>query len=121
MIKTIRSAPPHSLFFISGNSDALSPEITRTAPIWHNPFCVVVGCLASQDGETDLVLLSQGEKTPPGPPAYCGTIETPQTVVVVSTSERERLGEIQVGSTATRVRIWINHPVEPDTIHVALG
>jgi hypothetical protein len=82
---------------------------------------VVVGCRSSQDVETDLVLLSQGEKTPPERPAYDGTIETPQAIVLVATSERNRLGKVHVGSTATRVRIWINHPVERDTIHVALG
>jgi hypothetical protein len=121
MITTIRRAPPHSLFFISGSIDAPPPEITRTPAIWHNPFCVVVGCLSSQDGETALSLLSGGEKTPPARPAFDGMIETPRKMVLVSTSEGDRLSEIDVASMTIRVRIWINHPVEPDTIYVALG
>jgi hypothetical protein len=121
MITTIRTAPPHSLFVISGSIAAPVPEITRTPVVWHNSFCVVVGCRSSQDGETILSLLSDGEKTPLAQPAFDGMIETPQKMVFVSTSERDRLGQIHVASMTTRVRVWINHPVEPDTIHIAMG
>ena len=73
-----------------------------------------------QDGETEIVLGLMHEINPGSRPAFDGMLETPSRAVVVSTVEEEVLLEAIVSSTRTRVRIWVNHPTEPDKVLVGL-
>ena len=73
------------------------------------------------DGET-LVLLGRATELDPGePPASHGMLATPNRAVVVSTVERHTVLETSVPDTKTRVRIWVDEPVEPDKVVVGLG
>ena len=52
--------------------------------------------------------------------AFDGILETPNRAVVVSTVESEIVLELPVPNTRTRVRIWVNHPTEPDDVAIGL-
>jgi hypothetical protein len=74
-----------------------------------------------QDGDTDVSLGPAREIDPGGRPIFDGSLETPNRIVVVTTAESEILLKAAVPSKSTRVRIWTNHPSEPDKIAVGLG
>jgi hypothetical protein len=61
------------------------------------------------------------ELNPGEPPAFDGMVDTPNRAVVVSTVQRETVLETRVPDTRTRVRIWVDEPVEPDKVIVGLG
>ena len=73
------------------------------------------------DGETEVTLGTSDEVDPGDLPAFDAMLETPNRAVVVWTVEDETVLEAPVPTKQTRVRIWVNHPTEPDKIIVGLG
>ena len=120
MASTIRIAPPYSLVFISDLDGGTSPECIGETCLWATPSCIAVGYLMFQDGETQVTLGRAQEVNPGGRPVFDGLLETPNKPVIVSTAEHETLLDIRVHNTSTRVRIWSNHPTEPDKVVVGL-
>jgi hypothetical protein len=73
------------------------------------------------DGDTQVTLGSAPEVDPGVSPAFDGLLETPSREVVVSTVEHETVLTAPVPAARTRVRIWTNHPTEPDEVTIGLG
>jgi hypothetical protein len=121
MQSSIKIAPPNSLFFISDSTGGETPKIAKGPRIWSTKTCIAIGCLAFMDGETEISLGSVQEVDPGGEPAFDGVLETPNHRVVISTVERKVLLNSPVNGSHTRVRVWVNHPKEPDKIQIGLG
>lgn len=116
-----RVAPPNSLLVISDRDGWTPPRFEPGVLILSSSSCITVGCRMFADGET-LVLLGPAAELDPGePPAFDGMLDTPNRAVVVSTVERDIVLETSVPDTRTRVRIWVDEPVEPDKVIVGLG
>jgi hypothetical protein len=120
MRKTIKTAPANSLFFLEDSGGGRRyPEIDqRHVRIWSTESFIIVGSLSFMDGETELTV--SDEDLPPGAPVFDDMLETPSKVLQVSTSEDEILLRCDVKSNSTRVRVWTDHPSEPENIFVAL-
>jgi hypothetical protein len=73
------------------------------------------------DGETKITLGEVRHVNPGIDPAFDDMLETPDRAVVVSTVERVTLIQALVPTARTRVRIWTNHPTEPDEVIIGLG
>ncbi|MEZ5764289.1 MAG: hypothetical protein R3D69_08580 [Xanthobacteraceae bacterium] len=115
-------SPLNSIFFIEDKAGGTSPELDEHGiRIWSTPSCIIVGCLMSDDGPTELTLSDQSGDAIAETPAFDGMLDTPSRVVEISTSEREVLLKSAVPRNLTRVRIWTDHPSEPDHILVVLG
>jgi hypothetical protein len=121
MAKFARVAPPNSLLFISDSSDGLGPEFIPGQLILSSPSCISVGCFMWQDGQTDVTLGDAHEVDPGGSAAFDGLLDTSSRAVVVWTVERETIFDTPVPNSRTRVRIWVNRPVEPDKVIIGLG
>jgi hypothetical protein len=121
MAKTLKIAPPNSLIFISDASGGVGPEFVPNRLVLSTDSVISVGCLASMDGETKITLGPASEVGPSGLPAFDGLLETPSGKIVISTVEDDNILEADVPSVRTGIRIWANHPVEPDDIVVAWG
>jgi hypothetical protein len=72
------------------------------------------------DGQTEIIMGATPEIDPGYRPGFDGLLETPNFVVCVWTIEWEKVLEARVPATSTRVRVWGNHPTEPDRIMVGL-
>lgn len=121
MLNVIKVSPPNSLLFVSGPGGGETPHITRGPRIWTTPTCIAVGCLAFMDGETEVSIGKAEEVDPGGLPAFDGFLETPNRSIIVSTVDRSPILDATVSNSRTRVRIWTNHPQEPDRIRIGLG
>lgn len=55
-----------------------------------------------------------------GSPAFDGKLETPSRVVSVDIVPGKKVLEQNVPYATTRIRIWLNHPVEPDNVTIGL-
>jgi hypothetical protein len=127
----ITIAPPHSIFFISDPDIEVVPKIDgRTPTIWATSSCLVIGCLMFQDGTTDLTLLA-GEEADRGAVrlagdrefdrVFDGMLQSPGKRLVVSTSEKQVLLKLAVPAANSRIRVWTNHPTEPEKIVVLVN
>jgi hypothetical protein len=121
MQNSIKISPPNSMLFISDRDTGVVPEITRGTRIWATPSCIVFGCLMFMDGETEVTLGNTSEVGTSDKAAFEGMLESPSRVVVVSTVGWKPILSSAVTSRITRVRIWTNHPTEPDKVVIGLG
>jgi len=83
--------------------------------------CIAVGCLSEDDGPTDLTLAPLSEVERAEKPAYDGMLLTPTHRVVISSVVGQRLLELPVLEGLTRIKIWVNHPTEPDKVMIGVG
>lgn len=113
-------APANSIIFISDVKLGEIPEITRGRRLWWTASCVVVGCLPFMDGETEVTLGDVESLNPGIPPVFDGTIKTPHRSIMVSTVDGKVMS-IPTPTPVSRVRVWTNHPAEPDRIVVGVG
>jgi hypothetical protein len=54
-------------------------------------------------------------------PAYEGVLETPNHRLVMRSVLGTQLLEMDVSHEVTAVKIWVNHPTEPDDVVVGVG
>jgi hypothetical protein len=97
------------------------PKIERGSSIWSTSACIAVGCTPDVDGETKIAIGASEEVGLVGKPAFDGELETPSQVVSVDVVPGKKVLEQPVPGTSTRVRIWVNHPVEPNNVTIGLG
>jgi len=101
---------------------SLFPEIDdRKNCIWSSSSGIIIGCLMSDDGDTEFTLSDSVEDVIDSTPAFDGNLLTTNGVVEVFTSWREVLLRQPVQSPLVRTRIWTDHPSEPEHILVVLG
>jgi hypothetical protein len=120
MNENARIAPPYSVLLIAeAPTDKGTTDLAPGSRIGATPFCIAFGCLMYQDGETEVTLgrpLNTNRR-----PAFDGILETPGRKVAVWTVEWDKVLETRVPTARTRVRIWTNHPTEPDEVHIGVG
>lgn len=73
------------------------------------------------DGETRVTLGDAVAVNAIDPPAFDGILDTPSHTVILSTVEHKTILHSAVPNIQTRVRIWTNHPTEPDQVLIGLG
>jgi hypothetical protein len=116
MTKTVRSAPPNSLLFLSDPDGGTPPEPVWGAEMLWTDSCFSIGCYPSQDGEITVTLGPAREVDPGTRPVFDGVLQTPNRALVVTTVDDEVLLREDVSGTTTRVRAWTNKPSMPDKI-----
>ena len=123
MSQTIKVAPPNSILFVSGPKDFEIPEIPRSGDvsIWSTPTCIIFGCRMFADGETEVTLCAADEVETDLPLRFDAMLETPHGALVVWTVEDEIVLRGEAPHGQTRVRIWSDHPLEPDHVIIGLG
>ena len=114
-------SPPNSLVLIEGLNGGEVPRDMAGSLIASTRSCIAVGCKSEADGETHLTLGRAHEVDPAGPPAFEGTLETPDRRVVVRTVSGEALLEHPVRGARTLIRVWVNDPEEPDDIRIGIS
>ena len=81
----------------------------------------MVACESFMDGKTEIILGACKEVNPGRPITFESFLETPGREVAVRTCEFDTLLFAKVPTDSTRVRIWTNHPTEPDRVIIGLG
>lgn len=126
MRKTVRYAPPYSLAFISGPKFGRPPDpfLRKFGEVLATPTCISFGVYMAQEKPTTFTLGDFREvmpqRVPQQPPVFDGVLETPEQRVVVSTAESVIFMDMPVRTKTTRVRIWTNHPNEPDEVIIGV-
>jgi hypothetical protein len=84
-------------------------------------FCVVVGCLMSDDGPTTISIDTARPSAQAMRQVFRGEIQTPSRFLAVTTVSGRRALEAPVRDARTTVTIFANLPTEPDRIVVCAG
>jgi hypothetical protein len=118
--KSISIAPANSLLFISDPDGGETPEISRGTRLWSTRSCIAVGCYPFMDGPTTVTIGPSDEVGTDKPATFVAQLATPNRRVIVSTSEREVLLEADTRGPNTKVMIWTNDPLTPDSVIVGI-
>ena len=116
----VKARPPGSFVIITDDMDAEIPEFdTRPHRLWWNEWCIGVGTRADVDGETVLHIADKWV-APVGELVFDGYIESPHRNVTVSDANLVEYGAVTVMNSKAHIRVWTNHPREPDEIFIAI-
>jgi hypothetical protein len=80
--------------------------------------CVAVGTLMELDGETEILLGESSAVDPHEALIFDAPLPTPTLRLSVQTVDVRTVLEAMVPTASTRVRVWVNHPSEPDQIWI---
>lgn len=118
--KSVSLPIPNAIFFVAGSQTRDTPRIQRGATIWSTSTCIAVGCTPDVDGETTISIGPSEHVGLPAEPAFDGELETAGRIVNVEIISGKRILQEQVPDLKTRIRIWVNHPVEPNNVTIGL-
>jgi hypothetical protein len=115
-------APPNSLVIVEGSAGGViaDPERLRDSKITSTDSCVAICVRNAQDGDTEIILGPTREVDPGSPPAFQGVLKTPTSRVAVRSVVLETLLEVAVPKPMTQIRVWVNHPTEPDKVIIGV-
>ncbi|TYR32849.1 hypothetical protein FY036_10155 [Mesorhizobium microcysteis] len=121
-VKKVSVAPEYVSFYIAGVDDIRVPLDHDGRGIVASDQCINVGCLYGHDGDTMITLGPFEELTAQAKlPKFDGMLDTPGCRVILSDANMPEILSMDVPGVRTRVRIWTNHPTEPDDVVIALG
>ena len=83
--------------------------------------CLAVSTVGPPDGELQLSLGRYRAGELAEEPVCDHVLETPGRRIGVFTTDLQSMLECRVDGPETRVRVWTNHPQEPDVVLVAVG
>lgn len=129
MIQSVTIAPEYSILFLAGPEEDVEVPLCdkQDVAIWPTETCVVFGCFMYQDGDTEVTLAPTSELQtgsvlrPDCVLRFDGHLETPERRLELTTAAGDIVLETKVQSALTRVRIWSDHPKEPEHVFIGLG
>lgn len=120
MSSSSRIAVPNAIILVSDIGGGMAPNLMRGALVASTPSCIAVGCMSDCNGETELTLGPVKEVSLREIPVFEGELTTPNHKVAVRTVLNEIVLQAPVLHSRTKVRIWVNHPSEPDKVIIGL-
>lgn len=114
-------APEYLSFYIAGSRDVEIPLDMERRGIVASGECLNIPCLYWNDGDTTVTLGYAAEVPETRPADFDGILKTPDKTLVLFDANMPEIMRMSLPSRKTRVRVWINHPTEPDEVIIALG
>ncbi len=114
-------AAPNGLVLVSDLHGGPPPDVMGGSLIAATSSCIAVGCMSDSNGPTEITLGSAQDLGSRDDPAFEGELETPSKVVAVRTVLHETILQATVPRPRTKVRIWVNHPTEPDRVFIGIA
>lgn len=120
--KTAIVAPEYNSFYVAGGENVEIPLDHDGQSIVGTAECINIGCLYWNEGDTRITL-GPAEELPlrSDKPRFDGTLKTPERRIIVFDVHMPEILSMDVSGTETRVRVWTNHPSEPDEVTIAVG
>ena len=108
-------------FYIAGLRDVDVPAGVSGAAFATNRHCINVGCRMWHDAEIEITLGQHSTVERTGQPRLDWSIATPDRQLLLFDANHPELMRLAVKTRNTRIRIWTNHPTEPDSVTVLVG
>ena len=112
--------PRNSVVLLSDRSVGEIPATLGESAVAATNSCLAIACQSEIDGLTRIELQFAREGSPTGKLAFAGELLTPTCVLSVLSVELEELLATPVSSKQTSVRVYTNHPSEPDQITIVV-
>ena len=127
MMNSLNIRPPNSIVFIcdpvflSDLSRGTIPVLESGSALAATESRISIACASEQDLPTEITFGPARDVAPEGAPIFDAQLETPSRTVNLATVDQDAVVSSSVTEARTRVRIWVNHPKEPDKVVVCIG
>lgn len=111
-------SPEYNSFYVTGSQTVNPPLDFKYNGIAADSHCVTVPTTYYAEGATEVIVTQNAELMPRSEPAYEGLLDTPRRLITIYETNSD-IAEFVVTGTSTRLRIWIDHPSEPDHVVIA--
>lgn len=118
-VETRLIAPEYLSIYIAGRAGVDVPLETDRLGIFASQKCVNVPAYDWNRGDTNVTFGPFSEINNPNKPAFDGVVDTPSKRLVVYGALEPEYFSTPVPSTKTRIRIWMNDPIEPTNVVIA--
>lgn len=113
------TAPRNSLILLMGSKKGEIPATLGGNLVASTSSCVAVGTLSESDGPTRIILTDEDtDQNRPGLLGFEGELLAPELNLTVYSIELEPMLEINVPSHHPRIRVFVDHPSEPEVIQI---
>ena len=120
-IKKLTIAPEYLSIYVAGRRNVKIPLHMDRRGIFSSPDCINVPALYWNDGDTSVTFGPILEITETREPDFDGILNTPNNELILFDAIEPEFASTHVPSQKTRIRIWIDHPSEPENVTVAWG
>lgn len=120
-VETLTIAPEYLSIYIAGRNGVDIPMHMDRQGIFASSQCINVPAYDWNHGDTNVTFGPFDELNEISEPTFDGILETSQKRLIVFGARVSEYVSTSVPSTKTRVRIWLDHPIEPSNVVIAWG
>lgn len=114
-------APEYLSIYVAGRRNVKIPLHMDKQGIFSSPDCINVPALYWNDGDTHVTFGPASEITEARKPDFEGILNTSDKELILFDANEPQYAIADVPSTKTRIRVWIDHPTEPEYVIIAWG
>lgn len=120
-METLAIAPEYLSIYIAGRTGVDIPMHMDRQGIFASPLCINVPAYDWNHGDTNVTFGPFDELDETAAPTFDGILDTSQKRLIVFGATVSEYFSATVPSTRTRIRVWLDHPIEPSNVVIAWG
>ena len=121
IVQHLSITPEYVSFYVAGRRNVDIPLHMDRKGVLSSNDCINIPALYWNDGDTHVTLGPSSEITHTGTPDFDGILDTPNQEFILFDAIEPQFAIVQVPSVKTRIRVWIDHPIEPENVIIAWG
>lgn len=120
-VQHLSIAPQYLSFYAAGRRNVAIPAHRGRKGVLSSKDCIFIPALYWNDGDTHVTFGPASKTKETRKPDFDGILNTPNKELVLFDANEPQYAIAQTPSTKTRVRVWMDHPVEPSNVTIAFG
>ena len=118
-VQRMSIAPEYVSFYVAGRRNVRIPTHMDRRGVLSSKDCILIPAYYWSDGDTNVTFGSISEMTGIRKPDFDGILNTPNNELILFDAIEPEFASAHVPSTKTRIRVWIDHPIEPENVVIA--
>ena len=121
-VQRMSIAPEYVSFYVAGRRNVDIPmHMDRKGGVLTSNDCINIPALYWNDGDTHVAIGPYSEIKEAREPDSDSVLNTPDLEFILFDAIDPQFAIVQVPSDKTRIRVWIDHPTEPENVVIAWG
>lgn len=120
-VQHLSMAPEYVSFYVAGRRNVDIPTHMDRRGVLSSKDCILIPALYWNDGDTHVTFGPASEIKENRKPDFDGILNTPNNEIILFDANNPQFAISRVPSAKTRIRVWIDHPTEPENVVIAWG
>ncbi len=120
-VQHLSIAPEYVSFYVAGRRNVDIPVHMDRQGVFVSDDCVNIPAYYWSDGDTHVTLGPYAEVAETKEPNSDSILNTPNQELILFDANEPQFAIARVPSAKTRIRVWMDHPIEPSNVVIAWG